>query len=95
MTLFQVITFGRRLSMATWRMQDAKARFSEVIERAQHDGPQEITRHGKPRAVVVSVTEYERLRKSRPSFKEWLASGPGLEGVDLTRAKDSGREVDL
>ena len=41
--------------MATWQVQDAKTRLSEVIERARAEGPQTITRHGKERAVVLSI----------------------------------------
>ena len=44
--------------MKTWQVQEAKAHFSEVIERAHREGPQTITKHGKPRAIVVSVVEY-------------------------------------
>jgi prevent-host-death family protein len=87
--------------MATWQVQQAKTHFSEVIERAQSEGPQTITKHGKPRAVVLSATEYDALRngKTKPkrSFVEFLLStGPIFEGVDLERDKsDMGRDVDL
>jgi prevent-host-death family protein len=86
--------------MTTWQVQQAKTHFSEVIERAQSEGPQTITKHGKPRAVVLSATEYEALRngKAKPkrTFVDFLlSSGPILEGVDLERSKDTGREIDL
>ena len=86
--------------MKTWQVQEAKTHFSEVIERAQNEGPQTITRHGKPRAVVVSADEYETLskQKAKPKrdFVEFLLnSGPIFEGVDLERSKDTGRDIDL
>ena len=86
--------------MTTWQVQKAKTHFSEVIERAQSEGPQTITKHGQPRAVVLSTTEYEALRsgKEKPmrNFVDFLlSSGPILEGVDLERSKDTGREIDL
>jgi prevent-host-death family protein len=86
--------------MTTWQVQQAKTHFSEVIERAQSEGPQTITKHGQPRAVVLSTTEYEALRsateKPRRDFVDFLlSSGPILEGVDLERSKDTGREIDL
>ena len=87
--------------MTTWQVQQAKTHFSEVIERAQSEGPQTITRHGKPRAIVLSATEYEALSngkgKPKRSFVDFLlSSGPSLEGVDLDRDKhDTGREIDL
>ena len=87
--------------MATWQVQQAKTRFSEVIERAQNEGPQTITKHGKPRAVVLSAAEYEALSsgKAKPKrdFVDFLMNtGPILEGVDLERDRtDFGRDIDL
>ena len=45
----------------SWQMQEAKARLSEVVKLAESEGPQEITLHGRPVAVVLSRTEYESL----------------------------------
>ena len=56
-------------SVRTWQVQDAKTRLSEVIERARSEGPQSITRHGKERAVVLSIEEYRLLVAQRPDFK--------------------------
>ena len=85
--------------MKTWQVQEAKARLSEVIELAQRDGPQTITRHGKPRAVVLSAEAYAALSEKKtpkPDFVDFLLNtGPILEGVDLERSKDTGRDVDL
>lgn len=55
--------------MATWQVHDAKARFSEVIERAHAEGPQMITRHGAERAVVLSIEDYRALAAHKPDFK--------------------------
>jgi prevent-host-death family protein len=86
--------------MSTWQVQEAKSRFSELIERAEKEGPQTITKHGKPSAVVVSMAEYERLgmadTKGRPSLIDFLLnSGPVLEDFEIERDKDVGREIDL
>ncbi len=82
-----------------WQVQEAKAHFSELIDQAEREGPQTITRHGKPRAVVLSAAEYEALAKSskpEPNFIDFLlSSGPILDDVDLERSKDTGREIDL
>jgi prevent-host-death family protein len=51
---------------ATWALQDAKARFSEVVRKAKTEGPQRITVHGREEVVVVSVEEYRRI-KGRPT----------------------------
>jgi prevent-host-death family protein len=62
-----------------WSVQDAKNRFSEVVEAARRE-PQIVTKHGKPAVVVVSANEYERLRKLQhlkaPNFAELLLAMP-------------------
>ena len=50
-----------------WQIQEAKARFSEMVERAIKDGPQTVTRHGKPVAVLVPAEQYRRLRSKGKS----------------------------
>ena len=74
-----------------WQIQDAKNKLSEVITRALKEGPQLITRHGEKTVVVVSYTEYERLRKSQGKLSEFFKASP-LAGVDLTRDKSLPRE---
>ena len=63
----------------TWSVQDAKNRFSEVVEAARRK-PQTVTKHGKPAVVVVAADEYERLRKlehlKAPTFAELLLAMP-------------------
>jgi len=48
-----------------WALQDAKARFSEVVRKAKTEGPQRITVHGREEVVVVSVEEYRRVKGER------------------------------
>jgi len=67
-----------------------------LVRRAHEDGPQAVTVRGKPAVVVVDADEYERLTAKRPAqelvpFLESLH----LEGLDLTRDRDTGREVEL
>jgi prevent-host-death family protein len=83
------------MEMATWQLQEAKTRLSEVIERAQHEGPQMITRHGTERAVVVSVKEYLALAAHKPDFKAHLLGGPKVDDFVVERERDTGRSVDL
>ena len=73
--------------MASWQLQDAKARFSELVRSAEDDGPQEITVHGRPAAVLLSRTDYERLQRQKPSFVEFMRKSP-LVGVDLEIRRD-------
>ena len=81
--------------MAEWPVHDAKRRFSELIERAQTDGPQVITRHGRQRAVVLSAAAFRKLEAAKPDFKEYLLSGPKVDDFDVERRDDLGREGDL
>jgi antitoxin Phd len=74
-----------------WQIQEAKNKLSEVIARAQKQGPQLITRHGEKTAVVVSFAEYEKLRKSQGSISDFFHASP-LAGVDLTRDKSLPRD---
>jgi prevent-host-death family protein len=74
-----------------WQLQDAKNKFSEVISRALKQGPQLITKHGKKTAVVLSYTEYEKLRKSQGKLSEFFQSSP-LAGIDLARDKSLPRK---
>ncbi|MCX5516988.1 type II toxin-antitoxin system Phd/YefM family antitoxin [Kaistia defluvii] len=80
--------------MASWQVQEAKTKLSEVIDRAISEGPQTITRHGKARAVVVSIDEYEALAKKRRNFVDFLIDGPRFD-IDIERSKDLPRDIDL
>ena len=77
-----------------WQIQTAKARFSELVERTLREGPQTVTRHGKPVAVMVPAEEYRRLRTGGRSLKALLAAAP-LQGVKIARSRDRGRTVDF
>ncbi len=81
-----------------WTVAEAKARLSQVIERARHDGPQAITRNGKDAVVVVDAALWERTqrRQRRGSFAEFLLASP-LRGTDLdvTRLQGGVREIEL
>lgn len=83
--------------MAKWALQDAKAHFSEVVRRANADGPQVVTYRGVEKAVVVSAEEFRRLRPGRRSFIDVLIEGPKLDDrtVDAInrRSQDRGRKV--
>lgn len=79
-----------------WKLEDAKARFSEVVRRAKSGGPQHVTVRGKEQAVILSTRDYERLKRAPKQlplvdFMESL----DLDGLDLTRDDDRGRDVAL
>jgi prevent-host-death family protein len=80
--------------MDSIQIRDAKAKFSALIEAAEHGRPTLITRHGRPAAVVVPVEDARRLYPDdRSSFVDLLLSFPG--GVDFERDRTPPREVDL
>jgi prevent-host-death family protein len=85
--------------MKQWQMQEAKARFAELIEEAERNGPQTVTKHGKPRAVVMSSEQFAAMQKGkapRLDFVNFLLSIPKSDdGFDIERDKDTGREIDL
>ena len=67
--------------MQVWQMQEAKARLSEVVKRAEADGPQDITLHGRSVAVVLSRAAFERLSGQQASVLEFMQASP-LAGLD-------------
>lgn len=80
----------------TWQLQEAKNRFSEVVDKALEEGPQVVTRHGVEDAVVLSMADFRKLTRRRQSLVEFFARSPLREvKLDLTRDKDAGRTVDL
>jgi antitoxin Phd len=81
---------------ASWKLEDAKARFSELVRRAHDEGPQAVTVRGRRSVVVLDADAYDRLAAPKASLPlvEFLES-LHLEGLDLDREYDSGREVEL
>ena len=81
----------------TWSVQDAKNRFSEVVEAARRKA-QTVTKHGKPAVVVVAADEYERLRHldraQAPSLAALLLAIP-QDGGEFERLRIRPRDVDL
>jgi antitoxin Phd len=73
---------GNINGMQTWQLQDAKARFSELVDTAKEKGPQVVTRRGVEEVVVVPMAEWRRMQLSRrPDIKELLLAGPKFENL--------------
>lgn len=83
--------------MHTWQMQEAKSRLSEVVKDAEHEGPQEITVHGRPVAVVLSRADYDRLAGTGESLVAFMRRSPlaGADDLDFPRDTSLTREVSL
>ncbi len=80
-----------------WRLEEAKARFSEVVRRARTEGPQHVTVRGQDAVVVIAVEELARLLPPGTPQQPLVAflQGLGLGGLDLERERDLGRDIPL
>jgi prevent-host-death family protein len=80
--------------MQTWQMQEAKARMSEMVKRAQTQ-PQDITVHGKSVAVVVSREAFDRLSQTQDSLVDFMRRSPlyGVDDLEFERDPSLPREV--
>lgn len=82
--------------MEIWTVASAKARFSEFVERARSDGPQIVTRNGKPTAVLVSCEEWERTASREENLFDFLRNSPLRDvDLDLERIGEKPRDLDL
>ena len=79
-----------------WTVAEAKAKFSEIIERAVSEGPQTITRNGRTTAVVVGAEEWQRKTKRVGNLAEFFAASPLRgSGLKVRRLKERSRKIDL
>ncbi|HEY0295742.1 MAG TPA: type II toxin-antitoxin system Phd/YefM family antitoxin [Bordetella sp.] len=81
--------------MHAWQMQEAKSRLSEVVKEASREGPQEITVHGRPVAVVLSRHDYDQLAGTGESLVAFMRRSPlaQVDDLDFTRDASPTREV--
>ena len=79
-----------------WTVAEAKAKFSEIIDRAMSEGPQTITRNGHTAAVLVGAEEWQRKTKRAGNLAEFFAGSPLRgSGVKLRRTKTRARKIRL
>jgi prevent-host-death family protein len=82
-----------------WQLQDAKARFSEVVKRAREHGPQHVSVRGEPAVVILSEEAFAALTSQRPSIVDHILEGPpwpdDLIELINDRARDAGRDISL
>ena len=81
----------------SWQLQEAKARLSELINKARAEGPQHITVRGVSTAVVLSEADYERLVGRGESLVEFMRRSPlfGQDDVEFSTNGSLAREVEL
>ncbi|MDD3676277.1 type II toxin-antitoxin system Phd/YefM family antitoxin [Thauera propionica] len=80
--------------MNTWQLQEAKNRFSELVERTLSEGPQLVTRRGQDAVVVLSVRDFQRMSEG-PSLIETLLRAPRGEPLRVERSREPIRDIDL
>lgn len=79
-----------------WQLQDAKNKFSRLVEKAQQNGPQIVTKHGKDAVVVLSINEYNKLIKPETGLIQFFQASPlATEELCLTRSKETPRDIEL
>ena len=83
-------------ALKSWTVAEAKAKFSEILERAMAEGPQTITKRGRTAAVVVGAEEWERKTKRAGNLAEFFAASP-LRGshLKIRRLKAAPRKLSL
>lgn len=84
---------------AIWALQDAKARFSELVRLARAQGPQHVSVRGEPAVVVISEEEFARMTAARPSIVDHILAGAWWpdDVVDAINARphDLGRDIEM
>ena len=84
------------MSTRTWTVAEAKAKFSEVLEKAKSEGPQKISKHGHTTAVVVAAVEWERRTERKGTLAEFLMSSPLRgSGIKIKPLRGRLRKVEL
>jgi prevent-host-death family protein len=79
-----------------WQLQDAKNKFSSLVEQAQHNCPQIVTKHGKEAVVILSINEYKNLLKPKGSIVTFFQKSPlAQHDIDLERNTDYPRDTRL
>ena len=80
--------------MRTWPLQDAKNKFSEVVDEATRHGPQVVTRRGVETAVVLSYEEYRKMLLDQKALSQFFRESP-LAGLDLDLTRDGSPARDI
>ena len=90
------IPWGHAMATDTWTVAEAKAKFSEVIDRAESTGPQVVTRSGRKTVVIVAADEWDRKTKRVGNLAEFFAASPLRESrVNVKRSKERARKIDF
>lgn len=79
-----------------WQLQDAKNKFSYLVDLAKSTGPQIVTRHGKEVAVILSISEYKKLIKPKNNLVNFFSKSPlSKVNLNLERTRELPRDIEL
>ena len=81
--------------MHKWKLHEAKNKLSSLIDTVVHGKAQCITRRGEETVVVISMEEYKKLKKPKPSLKDFISKGPKFDNLEIDRVIGKARSVDL
>ncbi len=80
----------------TWQLQEAKNKFSNLVDKAHHSGPQIVTKHGKESVVIIAIEDYKKLNKPKSDLVSFLKKSPlSVVNIDLARDKSPARNIEL
>ena len=79
-----------------WQLQDAKSKFSQLVESAMHNKPQFVTKHGNNAVVILSFEEYRKMIKPKKDLISFFRASPFVDfEIDVKRNKDTPRDIEL
>ncbi len=80
----------------TWQLQEAKSKFSQLVESAISDEPQFVTKHGKNAVVILSFEDFKKITKPKTDLINFFKNSPLTDiELDISRNKDIPRDLDL
>jgi len=80
----------------TWQLQDAKSKFSQLVDKAMHNKPQIVTKRGQNAVVIISFDDYKEMTTPNMSLVDFFRSSPLIGAdLDLSRSTELPREVEL
>ncbi len=79
-----------------WQLQDAKSKFSQLVNNAMLSEPQFVTKHGSKAVVILSYAEYQRMLKPETDLVSFLQNSPLADAeLDINRNSDLPRDINL
>jgi len=84
------------MKLSKWQLQEAKNKFSEVVRKANEEGPQTVTKHGKDSVVIISAEDYKKNEQQKNSLVDFFQDSPLADvDLDVMRDKSTSRNVPL